>query len=216
MTSIRVRLEIGLLALLGSALFLAAPLYAQATVGSVIAVSGAATVQRGAATQPLKAGAPIEEHDRLTTGSRGRITIALVDHVQMMLGESSVAMVERNPNVAAAIARIKLLSGIVRTITTGADPKRNFEVITPNALVIARAGKADTSFYGTSRRRGFPSCDHFTDVAVLDGAAELKNGAGASNGSTTVPSGYVSTIACESAPTGAGPLGVADARTLNE
>jgi len=220
MTSIRVRLEIGLLSILGAAvggtLFAAAPLFAQTTVGSVIAVSGAATVQRGGGTQPIKAGSPIEEHDRLTTGSRGRVTIAFADHVQILMGESSIAVVERNPNATAAIPRITLISGIVRTITTGADPKTSFEVITPNALVIARAGKADTSFYGASRRRGFPSCDHFTDVAVLDGAAELKNGAGASTDYTTVPSGYVSTIACGSAPTGAGPLGVADARTLSE
>ena len=172
--------------------------------------SDTVSVERGGKTLPIKAGMPIEERDRITTGARGRVTVGFADHAQMTIGDRTVVVVEQSG--AAVHPHITLISGIVRSITEAS--KSVFEVTTSNAATIAREGKTDISFYQQARRRGFPSCDHFTDVAVLEGAAQVKGNAAEDN--VTVPSGYVSTVACTSAPTGAGPLGIADARTLNE
>jgi hypothetical protein len=191
------------------------PVLAQTVAGSVVAVSGAVVVQRGADKIPPKPGSLINEYDRLTTGSRGRITVAFGGHDQMMLGESSVAVIEPKRNAPSARTQITLVSGIVRTITSSTDAASNFEVSTPNAVVVARAGRTDTSFDGISRRRGFPSCDRITDVSVLDGAAQVKNGPPTGGDFTSVPAGYVSTVACGATPTNPGPLGVAESRTLN-
>jgi hypothetical protein len=204
--------------LAGGVIFTAAPALGQSAVGSAVAVSGAVTLQRGGSTLALKPGSMIEDHDRISTGPRGRVTIALAEHGQVVIGESSIAVMDLKSSAAAPDrhTRITLVSGIVRTMAMASDPKKSFEVSTPNATVITKEGKADTSSYEIKRRRGFPSCEEFTDVAVLDGAAQIESGPAASYGYTTVPSGYVSTVACGAPPTRAGPLGIADARTLSE
>ena len=121
MSSTRKRLRRSLLAFssvaLGGVVLASTPVLAQTVAGSVVAVSGAVVVQRGADKIPPKPGSWINENDRLTTGSRGRITVAFGGHDQMMLGESSVVVIEPKRNTPTARTQITLVSGIVRTIS---------------------------------------------------------------------------------------------------
>lgn len=183
---------------------------AQTVSGSVLSVSGEVSLHRGSEALPLRSGATVDALDELVTGSRGRVAIGFADKNQIELGEDSDVAIAtgRGASGSSHGDRVDLKSGIVEAFASSLD----LEIRTVNAVIITHHGKADTSYYTEAQRRGFPSCARFTDVAVLDGSADVV----ASGESRAVPAGYTTTVACSDVALSPGPLGIAEARTLSE
>jgi hypothetical protein len=204
------------LSLVATALLTAATsVCAETQVGLVSNLRGRVTVVRRSRSITPEMGTAIDEHDQITTGA-GRVTITFPDRSRVQLGGNSAVVIQQQLEQAAQApsTKLELLAGIVRTTQEQTNTRRQFEVSTANAVVVALGGKTDTSYYPNYRRRGFDKCVQFTDVAVLDGEAEFSKSA--SQTRTHLPAGYVSTVACDGNPLSPGPLGVTDVQTLNE
>ena len=63
--------------------------------GRVKVVSGAAFIIRGQTVIPAELGAPVYEHDRVRTGSDGKLGITLKDDTRFSLGPSSEVHLSR-------------------------------------------------------------------------------------------------------------------------
>ena len=115
---------------------------AQMVAGSVSAISGTATIARGAATISVAYGTKVDVGDRIVTAPASNLTVTLSDGSQIEVTDSSTLTIDENTlnaNGTRASTKVSLLSGLVRSLvrsTPGTPP--NFEVHTPNAVASAR------------------------------------------------------------------------------
>ena len=125
--------------------------WAQASAGSISALSGSVTVERVGKSIPAAYGAALQVGDKLTTGPNGRITIRLSDGSQLELNDSSTLVLTENilnPDGSRASTKVTLLGGLVRSLVKiGPGSPPNFEVHTPNAVASARGTMFDVSYH---------------------------------------------------------------------
>jgi ferric-dicitrate binding protein FerR (iron transport regulator) len=202
---------------LALAMLAAAPdaAHAQAAAGSITAATGTVQIVRAGATLPAAIGTAVDLGDRVVTAAGGHVAIRLTDGSTLELGESSALVIDQQV-AAPAQTRVSLFAGVVRSFvnrTVGAAAP-NFEVHTPNAVAAARGTRFDTAYVSGAQRPSFGDCRSFTDVSVYDGVVHLANVNNLAGG-VDVPAGYEATVPCMSNPTGAGPLGMTGAASLN-
>lgn len=185
---------------------------AQSSAGSVTALSGTASLQRAGHRLEVAVGTVVDIGDQITVRS-GHLTIALTDGSVLKAGSTSVLVIDEQllgPGGAGASTKIGLLAGILRSIvkhTSSGNPP-NFQVHTPNAILSVRGTKFDTAYSDGARRSGFGNCIRFTDIKAYEGRVGARNAALPSSLETTINAGYETTIACDSPPLSAGPLGM--------
>src|SRR5882757_9342585 len=189
------------------------PAFAQTSAGSVTSVVGSANLQRAGATMTVTVGMAVQTGDQLVVDDSGRVTITLIDGSILEAGSSSTMVIDQmllDSNGARSSTRIKLLTGILRSVvkhSSHGNPP-NFEVHTPNATLAARSTMFDTAYSQGSRPFAFGDCHQFTDEQTYKGTVGAKNAATPDADEVSVEAGYETTIACNSAPTEPGPLGM--------
>ena len=124
---------------------------AQTSAGSISALTGSLTVDRGGKSVPASQGSALLVGDKRTTGPDSHVTINLGDGSQIELSDSSTLVLTENvlnPNGSRASTKITLLTGLVRSLVkVSASGTPNFEVHTPNAVASARGTMFDVSYH---------------------------------------------------------------------
>lgn len=198
-------------ALFAALAIIATDALAQTPVGVVTAVSGSAAIQRAGASVSPRVGTQLDLGDRVTTGANGHLTATLTDNSQLELAESSALVVDQMVFGAGGriSTRLNLAIGALRSsVTSAVGGVPNFEVHTPNAVVAVRGTKWNTRYHEGTQRPGFPSCKRFTDVEVYEGTLDVSSAITPSAQHQAVSAGYETTVACDSPPLEAGPLGI--------
>ncbi len=201
-------------ALLTGLAIIATDASAQTPVGVVTMVSGSAGVQRGASSLSPRVGTQLDQGDRVTTGADGHLGATLSDNSQLELAESSAMVLDQVVLGAGGRVntRLSLAIGALRSsVTSAVGGVPDFEVHTPNAVVAVRGTKWNTRYHEGTERPGFPSCKRFTDIEVYEGTVDVGSATTPSAQHQAVPAGYETTVACESPPLAAGPLGITGA-----
>lgn len=127
------------------------PVAAQTVAGSISAVTGTATITRGAVKIPAANGGKIDVGDRIVTDADSTVTVALSDGSQIEVTDSSNLTIDENtlnPDGTRAGTKMSLLNGMVRSLvrsTPGKPP--NFEVHTPNAVASARGTSFEVDYH---------------------------------------------------------------------
>ena len=139
-------LALALIVILASAPYSRAQQYA----GSITALSGNVSIDRGGSSFLGVYGTALQVSDKLTTDPNGRVTIGLSDGSQIELAESSTLVLTENllnPDGSRASTKVTLLGGLVRSLVrVAANGAPNFEVDTPNAVAAARGTRFDVSY----------------------------------------------------------------------
>ncbi len=192
--------------------FLAGRAMAQAPVGTLIGVTGNATVKRGPQTIIASRAMPLMIGDKLQTSGGAELKIALSDGSQLTLAESSVLVIDRSViGPTSANSSINLLGGKLRSVIAkrlGNAPI--FEVHTPNAVAGVRGTDFETAYIVGKPCPGFPQCFNYTDVGVYEGIVEVSNPTSHKPVAVRVSGGYEAKVPCDLPPTNPGPLGMSD------
>ncbi len=181
---------------------------AQTAAGSISAITGAATITRGAATIPAAYGTKIDVGDRIVTGAGSNVTVTLTDGSQIEVTDSSNLTIDENtlnPDGTRASTKVSLLSGLVRSLvrsTPGTPP--NFEVHTPNAVASARGTNYDVDHQTGVQDDKYKNCTEFSHVSVYQGTVDVYNPTNPSSPTVQVKEGHKVTVPCGAAPILAG------------
>ncbi|HEX3408736.1 MAG TPA: FecR family protein [Candidatus Binataceae bacterium] len=177
---------------------------AQMVAGSVSAISGTATIARGAATISVAYGTKVDVGDRIVTAPASNLTVTLSDGSQIEVTDSSTLTIDENTlnaNGTRASTKVSLLSGLVRSLvrsTPGTPP--NFEVHTPNAVASARGTGFDVDHQTGVHDDKYKDCTEFSHVSVYEGNVEVYNPTNPSSPRVEVKQGHKVTIPCGAAP----------------
>jgi hypothetical protein len=196
------------LAVLAFAIAMATPTYAQ-PIGTITNMAGPVAVQRGASSISPAVGVYVDQGDKITTGPRARMSIALTDRSEIDIGDSAVVTLDEHvvgPS-GRPRTRIGLLAGLVHALVNATARPNSFEVYTPNAVAAARGTKFDALYANGAPRQEYGACRQFTDVAVYEGIVDVSSTANPS-AHTPVSAGYETTVACSGAPLVPAPIGV--------
>jgi hypothetical protein len=98
---------------------------AQTPVATITSLVGQVGIERGGNPLSPSVGAYLDQGDRITTGSDGRISLVFTDHSEMEIGESTVSTIDEHGAgpTGAVRTRIGLLSGVVRSMGRPFDRK---------------------------------------------------------------------------------------------
>lgn len=177
---------------------------AQTVAGSVSAISGTATITRGAASIPAVYGTKVDVGDRIVTAPASNLTVTLSDGSQIEVTDSSNLTIDENTlnaNGTRASTKVSLLSGLVRSLvrsTPGTPP--NFEVHTPNAVASARGTGFDVDHQTGVHDDKYKDCTEFSHVSVYEGNVEVYNPTNPSSPPVEVKQGHKVTVPCGAAP----------------
>ena len=180
-------------------------IWAQTAAGSISAISGSATIQRGAATIPAAYGAKVNVGDRIVTAAASNLTITLTDGSQIELTDSSNLTIDENTlnaNGTRASTKLSLINGLVRSLvrsTPGTPP--NYEIHTPNAVASARGTGYDVDHETGVHDDHYKDCTEFSHVSVYQGLVEVYNPTNPSAPPVEVKEGQKVTVPCGLAPT---------------
>jgi ferric-dicitrate binding protein FerR (iron transport regulator) len=177
--------------------------------GSLTAVSGSVTINRGTAAPIAGAyGTAVRVGDRIATGPSSSATITLSDGTQMELTDSATLTIDQDMVTSGGVrqsTKVSLLGGVVRSLvrfTPGTPP--NYEVHTPNAVAAARGTSYDCQYTKGVANDKYPGCLEFTNVNVFDGTVEVSNPTNPSSPPVQVTSGHKVVVPCGAAPLLAG------------
>jgi len=179
--------------------------WAQTVAGSISAISGSATIQRGAATIPAAYGTKINVGDKIVTSPASNVTITLTDSSQIEVTDSSDLTIDDNalnPDGTRASTKLSLVNGLVRSLvksTPGTSP--NYEVHTPNAVASARGTGYDVDHHTGVQDDKYKGCTEFSHVSVYQGEVQVYNPTNPSAPPVEVKEGQKVTIPCGLAPT---------------
>jgi ferric-dicitrate binding protein FerR (iron transport regulator) len=179
--------------------------WAQTVAGSISAISGSATIQRGAATIPAAYGTKIDVGDKIVTSPASNVTITLTDSSQIEVTDSSDLTIDENtlnPDGTRASTKLSLVNGLVRSLvksTPGTSP--NYEVHTPNAVASARGTGYDVDHHTGVQDDKYKGCTEFSHVSVYQGEVQVYNPTNPSAPPVEVKEGQKVTIPCGLAPT---------------
>ena len=177
---------------------------AQATAGTLSALSGTVTVTRGAAAPiPGIYGMTLQVGDKIITGPSSSATITLADGTQMELTDSATLVIDKElvSGTTRQSTQVSLFNGVVRSLvrfTPGTPP--NYEVHTPNAVAAARGTNYDTQYQKGVTNDKYPGCLEFTNVSVFDGTVNVRSLKNPSSPAVDVPKGKKVVIPCGLAP----------------
>src|SRR5277367_1881586 len=207
---------VGLL-LFSAMFFVSRTASAQTVAGSFQSVNGQVQIQRaGGATIGAAAGVGVNVGDRIITGLNGHAVIILNDQSRLELGPaSSITLDEFTVTGGATATRVSLFSGVMRSLvsaSSGGAPA-DYQVHTPNAVAAVRGTRFDTAYSENVIRPGYQGCEKYTDVSVYQGTVNLAPIA-TPNAGEDVGAGYEATLPCDKPPTGAGPLSMTGAVSL--
>src|SRR6204780_2556266 len=207
----------GLLIISALLFLISGPALAQTVAGSFQSVSGQVQIQRtGGATIGAAAGVGVNVGDRIVTGPNGHAVIVLNDQSRLELGPaSSITLDEFTITGGATATRVSLFSGVMRSLVNAASggAPANYQVHTPNAVAAVRGTRFDTAYSENVIRPGYQGCERYTDVSVYQGTVNLSP-VGAPTAGEDVHAGYEATLPCDKPPTGAGPLSMTGAVSL--
>ena len=198
-------------------LLVSGPALAQTAAGSFQSAGGQVQIQRaGGATIGAAAGVGVNVGDRIVTGVNGHAVIVLNDQSRLELGPaSSITLDQFTITGGAPATRVSLFSGVMRSLVNAASggAPANYQVHTPNAVAAVRGTKFDTAYSENVIRPGYQGCEKYTDVSVYQGTVNLAP-VGNPNVGEDVRAGYEATLPCDKPPTGAGPLSMTGAVSL--
>ena len=117
-----------------------APTFAQAGIGKVKTLAGAATIQRGGENIAAQLGIEIEEGDVVETAKDGSIGFLMNDDTALSLGPNSRLTIDEyvyDPNASGGSFLSKLWRGTLGFISgkIGRDTPENVKVDTPLATI---------------------------------------------------------------------------------
>ena len=179
--------------------------WAQAAAGSISAISGTATIQRGGATIPAAYGTKVNVGDKIVTAAASNVTVTLTDGSQVEITDSSDLTIDENtlnPDGTRASTKLSMVNGLVRSLvksTPGTPP--NYEVHTPNAVASARGTGYDVDHQTGVDNDKYKGCHEFSHVAVYQGNVQVYNPTNPSAPPVDVKEGQKVTIPCGLAPT---------------
>jgi ferric-dicitrate binding protein FerR (iron transport regulator) len=179
--------------------------WAQTVAGSISAISGSATIQRGATTIPAVYGTKINVGDKIVTSPASNVTITLTDSSQIDVTDSSDLTIDENtlnPDGTRASTKLSLVNGLVRSLvksTPGTPP--NYEVHTPNAVASARGTGYEVDHHTGVQDDKYKGCTEFSHVSVYQGEVQVYNPTNPSAPPVEVKEGQKVTIPCGLAPT---------------
>jgi FecR-like protein len=193
---------------------------AQSVAGSITALSGTATIVRGATSIPGAFGTQVDVGDKIATGPSSSATITLIDGTQMELTDSSNLTIDENlvtPTGSRSSTKVTLFNGLLRSlvrVTPGTPP--NYELHTPNAVASARGTNYDVDHETGVHDKHYKDCTEFTHVDVYDGTVEVYNPTNPTAPPVDVHSGQKVTVACGAPPFfgAAGGLGFASTAAI--
>lgn len=166
----------------------------QERIGAVTAVEGQATVLRQGrfAPEPLAVQTPVFQEDIIETAVASKVTITLTDATVISLGERSRLELKQFLHEARQqtyTARLRILSGVFRTIVRKLIPQSAFEVTTTTAVAAIR---------GTDLM-GEVAADS-TAIVVLDGTVMVSNARPGIGGPATLTQGMGTTVKGDEPP----------------
>ena len=176
---------------------------ADGAAGTLSSASGVIQIQRGATALAAIPGMPLNQGDRIGTGTGGIAVVTLSDGSQLELRPSTVITLNQYTSGGSTPTRVELNSGILKSSVkkTGGAPA-NYQVHTPNAIVAARGTIFYTSYTSSSPQTGnLPNVSHYTEVAVLEGTVNLAQAATPDSG-VEVAQGTTGTVAGGDPPNG--------------
>lgn len=179
--------------------------WAQAAAGSISAISGSATIQRGGATIPAAYGTKINVGDKIVTAAASNVTLTLTDGSQVEVTDSSDLTIDENtlnPDGTRASTKLSMVNGLIRSLvksTPGTPP--NYEVHTPNAVASARGTGYDVDHQTGVQDDKYKGCTEFSHVSVYQGDVQVYNPTNPSAPPVDVKEGQKVTIPCGLAPT---------------
>lgn len=199
-------------------LLVSGPAFAQTAAGSIQSASGQVQIQRaGGATIGAASGVGVNVGDRILSGANGHAVIVLNDQSRLELGPAtSITLDQFTITGGAPATRVSLFSGVMRSLvnaTSGGAPA-NYQVHTPNAVAAVRGTRFDTAYSENVIRPGYQGCEKYTDVSVYQGTVNLAP-TGNPNAGEDIGAGYEATLPCDKPPTGAGPLSMTGAVSLD-
>ncbi len=114
-----------------------------AEIGRVKAVTGAATIQRGAATQPARPGVVLDVADTIVTGADGRVGITFIDNSRFAIGPNSTVKLSRfefddTTHKGAFVTTVDRGSLAIVSGQIAKENKDAMKVKTPTSLLAAR------------------------------------------------------------------------------
>jgi hypothetical protein len=164
---------------------------AEQNVGKVVALRGAATINRGAAKIAAQVKAGILASDTLKTAATGRAKLLFIDDSVLTLGENSTLVVEEFVHAKGKEGRsiYNLLDGKMRSVVG----RTRFEVRTPTAVAAAR-GTVIYFEVGKSKNQSY------SRVICLEGKVEVRNISPGVKGMTLLTPGTVVVVRAGEAP----------------
>lgn len=150
--------------LLGSLLAAAAPAWAAAPAGEVLALKGGCTAERDGKTMALKAGDPVLVGDTVVVPADGRLKLRMVDG-SVIAEAAGSRMTIGSYEAGGASGRnvgLTLAQGLLRAVVAPAGQASRFEVETATGVAAVRS----TDWFVEAKPVG-------TQVGVLDGVVTL-------------------------------------------
>ena len=184
------------LSLLALLLLMASPARTQSEepIGSVAAIVGQGTILRQGRVgpEPLAVRTPVFQQEIIETAAASKVAITLTDGTAISLGERSrleLTHFSHEARQQTYTARLRILSGLFRTIVRKLTPQSVFEVGTPTAVAAIR---------GTDLM-GEVTADS-TAIVVLDGTVMVSHARPGFDGPVTLIQGMGTTVKGDEPP----------------
>jgi len=158
------------------ALLLGASMARAGEAGMVAGISGAPTVTRAGAAQPLKRGDSIAVGDRISTDATARVKILLSDDSVLSIGsQTEVVIDELLLSGPSRTAKLRVLVGRFKlAIAAWFGGPTDYEIATPTAV----AGVRGTVLWGDTTLDAICALSGTVEVKTVKGNANATLGAG--------------------------------------
>lgn len=177
---------------------------AQVVVGTISALDGDVTLQRGPTSLKPNQGMDVDLDDTLTTAAASKVTVTLTDGSRIELNESTTAVIDGTASAPKAGTpggtNVSLLGGLMRSFVNNAGGPTLFQVSTPNAVAAVRGTIYDTDYQNGVDRPGFPNCKEFTDIIVYENTVTVSNPTNPGAPPVDVHEGQETHVPCAGAP----------------
>jgi hypothetical protein len=183
---------LGLIALLSGMLAAFATAHAaEQNVGKIVALRGAATINRGTTKIAAQVKSGILASDTVKTAVTGRAKLLFIDDSVLTLGENSTLVVEEFVHAKGKEGRsiYNLLDGKMRSVVG----RTKFEVRTPTAVAAARG---TVIFFEVGKSKN----QNYSRVICLEGKVEVKSISPGVKGMTLLTPGTVVVVRAGEAP----------------
>ena len=142
------------------------PAFAKNEVGSIVALRGKATIERGGGHIDAKVKGSIEPGDTIVTAAGGKAKLLFIDDSVLTIAESSrvnvTEFIHSKENHGKSI--FNLIDGKMRTVVG----KTKFEVVTPTSVAAARG---TVIFFEVGTRNGLP----YAIITCHEGVVDIKS-----------------------------------------